>query len=89
MLRLLAEQGGDAVTTEQQHPEMGAMTKGAVTYEQCPNGGGIRAFYRRYPGCGCGKCALCGYPKHTAIHGPALGAGPGSQPWGHEFVGER
>ena len=51
--------------------------EGAVTYEQCPNGGGMR--------CKCGKCAECGNPKHTAIHGPMFGKEAGSRPAGHQF----
>jgi hypothetical protein len=53
--------------------------EGAVTYEQCPYGGG--------PGrCQCGTCAVCGHKKHTSIHGPSQGEPAGSEPVGHEFV---
>lgn len=50
---------------------------GAVTYEQCPNGGGNK--------CRCGNCKVCGFPKHTAIHGPKHGQKAGSEPHGHEY----
>lgn len=36
--------------------------------------------------CKCGVCAVCGHPKHTAIHGPFLGEPPGGPPWGHQYV---
>jgi hypothetical protein len=54
---------------------------GAVCYHDCTtrNGRGV---------CRCGKCAACGWPKHTAIHGPAYGQGRGSKPVGHEFQPE-
>lgn len=52
---------------------------GAVTYEQCPNGGGTRR-------CKCGICAYCGHAKHSAIHGPLFRETAGSKPYGHEFV---
>ena len=59
---------------------------GAVTYEECPTGGGERRRpWVNHHYCGCGLCVKCGFPKHTAIHGPRFGAGPGSEPWGHEF----
>lgn len=51
--------------------------RGAVDFAECP-------VWRR--GCHCGRCAVCGYPKHAGVHGPVLGAKPGSRPWGHEFV---
>ena len=54
--------------------------EGAVTYEQCPDGGGMR--------CKCGRCAICGNPKHTAIHGPAFGGKAGDKPASHEFIKE-
>lgn len=54
--------------------------QGAVTYEQCPKGGGAR--------CRCGKCTKCGWQKHMTIHGPLDGESAGSKPWGHEFVNE-
>lgn len=52
--------------------------EGAVTYEQCPYGGGTR--------CKCGRCSACGYPMHTAIHGPTYGQPAGSKPYGHLFL---
>ena len=36
--------------------------------------------------CQCNKCQVCGFGPHTAIHGPALGAEPGSKPFGHEYT---
>ncbi len=35
----------------------------AVDYTECPNGGG-------HGWCKCGKCVVCGFQKHTAVHGP-------------------
>jgi len=54
--------------------------RGAVDFEECPSTARPRH-------CKCGRCAKCGYPKHTSVHGPVLGAEPGSKPWDHEFVG--
>lgn len=51
---------------------------GAVDFDQCTRR------YRR--GCYCGRCAVCGFPMHSAVHGPVLGQPPGSKPFGHEFV---
>lgn len=50
---------------------------GAVDLNECPR------FYRR---CQCGRCAICGYAKHTAIHGPFFGQAPGSAPYGHTYA---
>ena len=56
------------------------MTRGAVDFDECP----------ARPGrCRCGRCAVCGYHKHMAVHGPALGAPPGSAAWDHDYVPER
>jgi hypothetical protein len=54
-----------------------AVTTGAVDFRECD-----RAVGR----CRCGRCAVCGNQKHTAIHGPLCGQPPGSKPWGHRFV---
>jgi hypothetical protein len=54
---------------------------GAVTYEQCPNGGGKQ--------CRCERCGRCNFRKHMAIHGPVYGKGAGSKPWGHEFMSKQ
>lgn len=55
-------------------------TSGAVTYSQCPTGGGNR--------CRCGTCRICGFHKHTAIHGPGCDdPRPGTRPCGHVFAG--
>jgi hypothetical protein len=62
--------------------EENGQVSGAVTYEQCPDGGGPRR-------CKCGRCARCNNKKHTAIHGPVNGGGPGSKPYDHEFVPQR
>jgi hypothetical protein len=54
--------------------------RGAVDADECP---------KRYCGwryCRCGACAVCGFHKHMAIHGPLLGQPAGSKPWGHEFT---
>lgn len=51
--------------------------RGAVDLDACPT--------RMHGQCRCGPCDECGYQKHTAIHGPALGQPPGSEPWGHEY----
>ena len=52
---------------------------GAVDLEACPS----RSMNHK---CWCGKCALCGFSMHMAIHGPSYGAAPGTKPWGHEYV---
>ncbi len=36
--------------------------------------------------CRCGKCAVCGHPKHCALHGGIYGEPKGGQPFDHEFV---
>ena len=38
--------------------------------------------------CRCGACKICGFPKHSAVHGPVYGQPPGTKPWDHEFVSE-
>lgn len=48
---------------------------GAVDYSECPK--------RR---CCCGRCAVCGHVKHSAVHGPYANQPAGSKPYGHEFV---
>jgi hypothetical protein len=53
--------------------------EGAVDLTQCPT--------RTRTGlCKCGACLECGFPKHSAIHGPFLGQPPGSKPFGHQYV---
>ena len=67
---------------------------GAVDFAECTT---KRVFTRVWRGrqqvvnqaCRCAMCAICGWGKHMAAHGPCLGGLPGSKPWGHEFVGER
>lgn len=53
------------------------MKPGAVDYAECPQGG---------HGCRCGRCSVCGHPKHMAVHGPCWGEEPGSRPYDHEYV---
>lgn len=36
--------------------------------------------------CQCGKCSVCGYPLHSAVHMHAYGFYPGSKPFNHRFV---
>jgi len=55
---------------------------GAVDLDACPDGPPRR--YKPLP-CRCGVCAVCGLPKHMAIHGPCWGERPGTRPHGHEF----
>lgn len=53
---------------------------GAIDFDECPS-----RSRRGY--CTCEPvCSVCGYRKHTAIHGPHLDQPPGSEPWGHEFL---
>ena len=54
------------------------MAKGATDYHACIT-------RDRWGRCRCERCARCGWGKHTAIHGPAYGHLPGSEPVGHEF----
>ncbi len=50
----------------------------AVDPDECPQKGG--------PRCRCGKCAVCGWPKHTSAHGPYWKDGVLIQkPYLHEF----
>lgn len=56
--------------------------RGAVDFSQCPGIDGRTRWGR----CPCGKCASCGHPKHSAVHGPFFGQPPGSEPWDHEYV---
>lgn len=52
-------------------------TTGAVDLSACPS---------RWGSCRCAKCAVCGFRKHKAIHGPFHGQPAGSKPYGHEFI---
>lgn len=37
--------------------------------------------------CRCAMCAVCGFGKHTAVHGPySRGGELINKPWGHPFV---
>lgn len=50
----------------------------------CPNG--YRWNGKGPLSCSCKPhCAICGYPKHDALHGPLLGKEAGSEPWHHEY----
>lgn len=39
----------------------------------------------KFHNCRCELCVICGYRKHTGIHGAIYGEPEGSKPWGHEF----
>ena len=54
----------------------------AVDMSQCPS----HQYGRLYNRCACGRCKVCGFQKHMAVHGPFYGQPPGSQPYDHEFV---
>jgi hypothetical protein len=54
---------------------------GAIDFNECPEGG-ITGWKK----CQCGTCAVCGWPKHCALHGPLYGQPPGSKPYDHEFI---
>lgn len=58
---------------------------GAVDLEECPQVG-QRTFMLRIRRCRCGICSICGYPKHSAVHGPVNDGAPGSRPFDHEFL---
>ena len=51
-------------------------TEGAILASECPG----------KKNCTCGRCAVCGYPKHKAIHGPIYPGDSSGKPWGHKFV---
>ena len=57
-------------------------SRGAVDLSRCPQRlrGILRSSY-----CRCRKCSVCGFPKHTGVHGPVFGKEPGTKPWGHKF----
>lgn len=79
----LFDVGAEAIvipTMASNHPPVtpspaGGPVRGAVDFRECPR--------RR---CRCGTCAVCGYQKHTGIHGPIHDQPPGSKPWGHEYI---
>ena len=53
--------------------------EGAVDLDECTS---LR-------GCTCKPvCLICGFGKHSAVHGPVAGKPPGSAPWGHRFQSE-
>ena len=69
----------------------------AINLEDCPRKKNIGAPYQECPrgtsffrctcrSCRCGRCAICGFQKHMAIHGPKEEGS--SEPWDHEFVPE-
>lgn len=53
--------------------------RGAVDYRECPKGGGAGR-------CRCGICAVCGFPKHSALHCAFYGQPAGSKPFDHAYV---
>ena len=53
--------------------------EGASIDITCPTRRGTRS-------CRCEKCDVCGYGKHSPLHGPLFGRPVGSPPYGHEFV---
>jgi hypothetical protein len=56
---------------------------GAVDINECRT----RRPMSRYVTCQCEpKCVVCGFGKHTAVHGPLLGYPTGSRPWGHVYT---
>ena len=59
---------------------------GAIDFEECPKFKYPVADPRHGKACRCGKCVVCGFVKHSAIHGPMDGGLPGSKAWGHEFI---
>lgn len=53
-------------------------TEGATDISECPDRD------TKYT-CRCVKCSVCGFGKHTAVHGPIMNGVPGGKPWGHKF----
>jgi hypothetical protein len=49
---------------------------GAVDFEECAWGCNK---------CHHGKCKICGFNKHCAVHGPVYDELPGGKPYDHEF----
>jgi len=47
---------------------------------------GNRYVYEERIVCKCGKCKVCGYPLHSAVHMHAHGFAPGDKPFDHVFV---
>jgi hypothetical protein len=54
-----------------------------IKIEDCPNYG--LTFTRRTRKCKCLRCAICGNPKHTAIHGGIMGHENENVVWGHQY----
>ena len=54
---------------------------GAVDFSECPN----KQWSNRGK-CRCGVCRVCGFAKHTAIHGPVMPKQNGMP--SQTFVGE-
>lgn len=52
-----------------------------VSFIECPNYGHAS---KRHA-CKCGKCSLCGHPKHSAIHGGVMGYEGQRIVWGHQY----
>lgn len=52
---------------------------------ECPEA--WRGLHKRGIQCWCKKsCAVCGNPKHSAIHMFCRGQGPSGPPYGHAYV---
>jgi hypothetical protein len=52
------------------------VTDGAVDLSECPT---------RH--CVCKpRCEVCGFGKHSAVHGPFYGQPPGSKPYDHRYI---
>lgn len=57
----------------------GDLLPGAVDFSECD-------WLRVGRNCKCRRCKVCGHQKHTGIHGPINGEGPGSVPYGHDYA---
>jgi len=59
--------------------------EGALDLSECPGLSQPPRKWARKRGCKCGVCAVCGFPKHCALHGPLYGQPPGSKPYAHAY----
>jgi hypothetical protein len=55
-----------------------------VVFEQCPQRL-ERTLSGRIRRCRCGRCRVCGFQKHSAIHGGKAGHEGEPMVYGHEF----